>query len=64
MDHEQIEEIINGFLKEKSKVWELKEIEDYLRPYEVNNKDMIKIVESLIDNFVFKWLGLHLPKTS
>ena len=56
MEDEQVKEIINGLLKDTGKVWKSEEIEAYMKSYEIDNKTVIKILESLVDDFIFKWL--------
>jgi hypothetical protein len=53
---EQIRRIVEGLLKDKNKFWKLEEIEEYLKFYEIDNKKMVKILECLVDDHVFKWL--------
>ena len=64
MKDKQVEEIVEPLLKDKGKVWKPEEIEKYLKSYEISNEQMIKILERLVDDFIFKWLdfiSLKLP---
>lgn len=64
---EQIRRIVEGLLKDKSKFWKLEEIEEYLKFYEIDNKKMAKILECLVDDYVFRWLDFIrfiLPKVA
>jgi hypothetical protein len=62
-----MEQIIEGMVSEKGKVWEIDEIEQYLgsQEIEIDKNMMIKIIEGLIDDDIFKWLkfiGHKLPE--
>jgi len=53
-----MKQIIEGLISEKGKVWEIDEIEQYLgsQEIEIDKNMVIKIIESLIDDDIFKWL--------
>ena len=53
---DQVEEIIEDLLKDKAKIRKPDEIDAFLKPFKINNKTMIKLLEHLVDNYVFRWM--------
>jgi hypothetical protein len=54
---EQIEEIKQVLISDRTKFYKLEEIEDYLKKYNLNNTELFEIVNAMAsDNYIFRWL--------
>lgn len=65
MQDKQVREIIDGLLKDKGKIWKPDQVDAFLKPFEISDKTMIKVLEHLVDDYIFKWwdfICLKLPQ--
>ena len=60
----QTEELTQMLLNDKAKFWKAQEVENFLKPFQVDNQKLITILEFLIEDYIFRWLDficLKLP---
>ncbi|MFC1486386.1 hypothetical protein ACFLRN_01685 [Thermoproteota archaeon] len=52
----ELEEIIEGLMKEKKIIRDVNKVDDYLLAYNMNNKKMMALLERLSEGYIFRWL--------